>query len=192
MKWTSGNTIGIAKTGCAECNGHGIKTHAGTVRPCGCALRAIFRICLARFKFHVSTMGNVGTVSLETCSKGRDSRRQYGRRSGDYVADFCIVSRKSLNPFEYKLFSAHFLLGADWKLVCRQMNMTRGNFFHAVYRIEEKLGRIFAELEPYVLYPLDEYFGNVLRDNTPVYDPPAEEKHVLRPPLAEPDLTKVA
>ena len=43
------------------------------------------------------------------------------------------------------------------------MKMERGDFFHAVYRIERKLGRIFAELEPYPLYPLPEYFNSVVR-----------------------------
>jgi hypothetical protein len=33
-----------------------------------------------------------------------------------------------------------------WKLCCRQLGTDRGNFFHAVYRIEQKLGRVFAEL----------------------------------------------
>ncbi len=36
--------------------------------------------------------------------------------------------------------------------------MDRGNFFHAVYRIEQKLGRVFRELEPYSLFPVDDYF----------------------------------
>jgi hypothetical protein len=41
--------------------------------------------------------------------------------------------------------------------------MDRGAFFHAVYRIEQRLGRVFAELEPYALYPLSEYFGGMIR-----------------------------
>jgi hypothetical protein len=41
--------------------------------------------------------------------------------------------------------------------------MERGDFFHAVYRIEQRLGRVFAELEPYALYPLSEYFGGIIR-----------------------------
>jgi hypothetical protein len=40
--------------------------------------------------------------------------------------------------------------------------MERGDFFHAVYRIERKLGKIFADLEPYPLYPLPEYFNSVV------------------------------
>ena len=37
--------------------------------------------------------------------------------------------------------------------------MDRGAFFHAVYKIEERLGRTFAELRPYPLFPLHEYFS---------------------------------
>jgi hypothetical protein len=64
---------------------------------------------------------------------------------------------------ENKVFRFHFLLGADWRLCCRQLKMDRGSFFHTIYRIEQKLGRIFAELEPYPLYPLSEYFAGVIR-----------------------------
>jgi hypothetical protein len=41
--------------------------------------------------------------------------------------------------------------------------MDRGTFFHSIYRIEQRLGRVFAELEPYALYPLSEYFGGMIR-----------------------------
>jgi hypothetical protein len=63
-----------------------------------------------------------------------------------------------LNESEYKIFNYHFLLGADWKLCCRKLNMDKGIFFHAIYRIMVKLGRIFVDLEPYGLYPVHEYF----------------------------------
>lgn len=44
--------------------------------------------------------------------------------------------------------------------------MDRGSFFHDVYRIEQKLGKTFRELEPYALFPLDEYFNGTAK--TPV------------------------
>jgi len=69
------------------------------------------------------------------------------------------VSKRVLNEDDYKVFKFHFLLGADWKLCCQRLNTDRGNFYHQVYRIQERLGRIYAELEPYALFPLDEYFG---------------------------------
>lgn len=42
--------------------------------------------------------------------------------------------------------------------------MDRGSFFHDVYRIEQKLGKTFRELEPYALFPLDEYFNGTGRN----------------------------
>jgi hypothetical protein len=80
------------------------------------------------------------------------------------MADFCLVSRRELDDFEYRIFRYHHLLGADWRLCCRQLKMERGDFFHTVYRIERKLGKVFAELEPYPLYPLPEYFNSVVHN----------------------------
>lgn len=74
------------------------------------------------------------------------------------MADFILVSRRFLSGQEYDIFRFHFLLGADWKLCCRRLRMERGDFFHSVYRIQGKLGKVFRELEPYALFPLDEYF----------------------------------
>ncbi|MCC6858628.1 MAG: hypothetical protein IT158_08710 [Bryobacterales bacterium] len=99
-------------------------------------------------------------ISLEYHRGGRDSRVCYVRRDEDYIADFCLVSRRHLDDFENKIFRYHFLLGADWRLCCRQLRIDRGAFFHAVYRIEQRLGRVFKELQPYPLYPVEDYFGN--------------------------------
>lgn len=79
------------------------------------------------------------------------------------MADFCLVSQRTLADREYKIFRYHFLLGADWKLCCRKLKIDRGSFFHDVYRIEQRLGKTFRELEPYGLFPLDEYFGSTGR-----------------------------
>ena len=62
------------------------------------------------------------------------------------------------------------------------MKIDRGTFFHAVYRIEQKLGRVFRELQPYSLFPLDEYFRGAYRQHPP-------QVHVMpnpRPPLIPP------
>jgi hypothetical protein len=94
---------------------------------------------------------------------GRQRPSSWGRKDEEYIADFCLVARRTLDEFEYRLFRYHFLLGADWKLCTRNLKIDRGNFFHAVYRIEQKLGRMFRELEPYSLFPLDEYFSGPSR-----------------------------
>lgn len=79
------------------------------------------------------------------------------------MADFTLVSRRNLDEIEYTIFRFHYLLGADWMLCCRRLKIDRGEFFHHVYRIQQKLGRTFRELEPYALFPLDEYFHGAHR-----------------------------
>jgi hypothetical protein len=125
---------------------------------------------------------------------GHNRRSVWSRKDEEYVADFCLVSKRFLDEFEYKLFRFHFLLGADWRLCCRQLKMDKGVFFHAVYRIQQKLGRAFRELKPYALFPLDEYFGAVVRKDLSL-----ESRNVLRMPSLQkkrrglrPPLKKVA
>jgi hypothetical protein len=79
------------------------------------------------------------------------------------VADFCLAARRALSAEDHQLFRYIYLLGADRPLCGRFLRLDRGNFFHAVYRIEETLGRYLAELKPYPLYPVDEYMGGTVR-----------------------------
>lgn len=175
MIWNQSETIALAKNACVFCHGIGIRVgRRGKDKPCNCVLRAIFRACYSRFRHCATKEKYMSRVTLQLCS-GKESRRTWARRDEDYMADFCLVSRRTLDDFEHKVFRFHFLLGADWKLCCRQMKIDRGTFFHAVYRIEQKLGRVFRELEPFSLYPLDEYFNGIIR-NAPV---PASEPVVI-------------
>jgi hypothetical protein len=64
--------------------------------------------------------------------------------------------------------------------------MDRGIFFHMIYRIQQKLGRAFREIEPYSLFPLDEYFGGSIKKALPGIRkvvPMVPRSNVLRPPL---------
>jgi hypothetical protein len=101
--------------------------------------------------------------------------------------DFSLVSRRALGEEEYRLFRYHFLLGADWKLCTRKLGVDRGNFFHAIYKIEQKLGLVFRELEPYGLFPLDEYFHGPSRVIAPPRKVPLLERiippHLMFPPI---------
>lgn len=163
MKWDRSFAIGIAKESCCACHGDGMRRVRGRKEvPCSCALRAIFRACWNRFRECAAVGAQIGTVSWEKRS-GPQGRAFFSRQREEYMADFCLVSRRVLNDCDYRVFRYHYLLGGDWKLCCRQLKMERGNFFHAVYRIEQNLGRAFAELEPYALFPVREYFGAVIR-----------------------------
>jgi len=192
-EWSRSDTIALAKQSCTQCHGLGLK---GALRsaspPCNCVLRAIFRACYARFR-HCATKEKHMSRATPELIAGREGKLIWGRKDEEYVADFCLVSRRTLDEFEYKIFKFHFLLGADWKLCTRKLNIDRGNFFHAVYRIEQKLGRVFRDLEPYSLFPLDEYFRGPRRapEPRPVYNMPELKLGfrlrpvVLRPPLMQ-------
>jgi hypothetical protein len=172
MQWNRSNALGLALASCTQCGGHGMRQLRGCAeKPCECVFRAIFRACYNRFREYASRGAQAGTVSLEF-TQGPIGHRLYCRKHEEYVADFSIVTRRVLTEFEYKLFRYTFFLGADWRMCSRYLDLDRGNFFHHVYRIEEKLGHAFAELKPYPLYPLDEYFGSVRAKRIPIYTEP--------------------
>lgn len=163
MQWNRSNAIGLSKPSCLQCHGLGVRiVHKTREAPCNCVYRAVFRACYNRFREYVAEGVGASTVTLDFC-RGREGRRTYSRKREEYMADFCLVSRRFLDDFEYKVFRFHFLLGAEWKLCCRQMKVDRGTFFHSVYRIEQNLGRAFARPEPYALYPVNEYFAGLIR-----------------------------
>jgi hypothetical protein len=121
---------------------------------------------------------------------GGNARREiWGRKDEEFIADFCLVSKRVLEEDEYKIFRFHYLMGADWRLCCRRLKVDKGAFFHSIYRIEQKLGRVFRELQPYPFFPLDEYFGGSVRGSLPaeyenlVSMPIPSRNSALRPPL---------
>lgn len=177
MQWTRSETLALAMHNCAQCHGSGLRLgKKGQTGPCNCVLRAIFRACYDRFVRCVTQERHVSRVSLEP-QPGRCRPSTWGRKDEEFIADFQLIARRYLDESEHRLFRIHFLLGADWKLCARRLAMDRGNFFHAVYRIEQKLGRIFRELEPYSLFPLDEYFNGPSRwGPRPVAPPPTPSR----------------
>ena len=159
MDWNRSDLYLVAHATCAECHGTGVRREKkGQLMPCGCASRAIFRACYKRFRDCVMRGKYRSQVSFERASGGRTNRVTWSRKEEEYMADFTLVSRRVLDVWHYRLFRFHFLLGADWKLCSRKFGVSRGNFFHAIYRIQEQLGKAFYQLEPYALYPPRDYF----------------------------------
>ena len=159
MHWERSNVIGLARASCKYCHGYGlIPVLRGEESPCNCVFRAIFRACYRRFRDCVALGAHTNPVTWERCG-GPSGYRAYSRKREEYMADFCLVSQRYLEEVEKHIFRLHFLLGADWKLCCQRLKIDRGNYFHIVYNIENRLGRIFAELAPYPLYPVAEYFS---------------------------------
>ncbi len=174
MEWTRSEALALAMHQCTQCHGSGLRLTKRETSPCNCVLRAIFRICWDRFVRCATQERHLSRVSLEP-HMGRSRPSTWGRKDEEYIADFSLVARRALDDFEYRLFRYHFLLGADWKLCTRQLKIDRGNFFHGVYRVEQKLGRKFREVEPYPLFPLDEYFNGPSRFTPPRILPKPEK-----------------
>lgn len=172
--WDRSNTIGMAVEGCAYCKGNGTRaTYKGShIKPCNCVFHRIFRACLARFRDCAQNGTPFGTVSWEFCA-GPGGRRVYSRKQEEFMADFCLIAKRVLSEADYKIFRFYFLLGADWKMCAARLKLDRGNFFHAVYRVERILGKAFAEVQPYPLYPLDEYFGGTVKKKARTPEPVA-------------------
>jgi hypothetical protein len=134
----------------------------GSEAPCNCVFRAVFRACYRRFRECVALGTHTNAVTWDRCG-GPSGYRTYSRKREEFMADFYLVSQRTLDEFENRIFRAHYLLGADWRLCCRQLKIDRGTFFHNVYDIENRLGRVFAELTPYALFPVSEYFSGTTR-----------------------------
>jgi hypothetical protein len=167
MEWTRSETIGLAAVQCTTCRGIGLKPGRGAVEtPCACTLRAIFRSCYTRFRQCIEKEKTLSRVTLECGSKG-GGRVTWSRKDEEYIADFYLVTRRNLSASEWKLFSYHFLLGAGWRLCAKKLGLDRGQFFHQVYRLEAQLGKIYRELHPYALYPVDEYFAGRTENDWP-------------------------
>lgn len=153
--------------------------------PCDCVLRSIFRICYERFREYASSESRITSVSLEIHS-GPNRRGTWGRKEEEYVSDFLLIAKRTLTEEEYRLFRYHFLLGADFRLCIRKLGGDRGSFFNSVYRVQKKLGRVFAELEPYGLFPLSDYFYGAHRPEMVGATPVANTKVVpIRPPVQD-------
>lgn len=161
MDWTRSDTLGIAQHSCVHCHGLGLRNgRMSETQPCNCVLRTIFRICYEKF-YHVATQEKrFSRVTLD--GAGSQCRKNvWGRKDEEYMADFLATAKRTLDEDEHRIFRLHYLLGANWRLCCERLSIDKGVFFHGVYRIEQKMGRVLRETKPYSLYPLDEYFFGV-------------------------------
>jgi hypothetical protein len=130
---------------------------------------------------------------MDATSSAINKPKVFTQSNLTFTADFCNVAKRFLSESEQRLFRYRFLLGADERLCCRQLKVDPGAFNHDVYRIQQKLGRVFAELEPYPLFPLSEYFGRSHAGGVNSCVPVSVGRYIpLRPPLsarAEPTQT---
>jgi hypothetical protein len=155
--WEQGLASTVALRGCAFCHGRGMRFgHALRLEPCDCVFRSIFRICYNKFAECASQDRHLSQISV----LGPIGQRKYSwsRKSEEYIADFELTARRILTEPEWRCFREHFVRGHDGKVCSERLGRNRKNFYSLVYRIEQKLGREFAEMKPYPLFPVKHYF----------------------------------
>jgi hypothetical protein len=165
MEWNRTNTLPLSRVKCGSCDGSGVYvTGEGKEEPCNCVLRAVFQSCYRRFVECAVKSTSDSRVSLE---KGTSHTRSggWGRKQEEFVADFCLIAKRTLTAEEHTLFRYHFLLGADYILCGRKFGMDKAEFFYNIYKMKAKLGRAFRETQPYPLYPVNEYFEGEWREH---------------------------
>lgn len=183
MEWTRSETLGLASVQCTTCHGLGLRRAKRDKEvPCNCVLRSIFRACFRRFRKCVEKEKHLSQCTMHFTG-GRERSMSWGRKDEEYIADFLLMVRRLLSDDEYRIFKFHYLLGADWRLCCLKLKMDRGDFFHYIYRMEARLGRAFREVEPYGLFPLDEYFHGATKEFVATV-PQRQGPMPLRPPMA--------
>lgn len=193
MEWTRSETIGMASASCVFCRGLGLRTteKLGEEKPCGCVFRGIFKACLNRYRHCIATAGKLKPVTYEY-SGAPTGGRFFGRKQEEFIADFELIGRRTLEPLEIEVLKLHFVQGHDWKVCTGKLDISKGNFFHTVYLVQEKLGRAFRETAPYALYPIDEYFSGLATRKVAVITQRAprenaqKEKKVLEMPRRVP------
>jgi hypothetical protein len=144
---------------CVYCRGAGIQP-GPKPKPCGCALRAVFRDVMARYE-ECDALGAPITTSFET-EYGREAvmRFKAGRsgrqRRPEFRADVEAAARSALTPEQLAAFRAYHLGRQPWHKCLKLLpfSVGKGRLFHLVYRIEARLGRAFLERG---LFPTDRY-----------------------------------
>jgi hypothetical protein len=154
--WGRGILLANSDMRCVRCKGTGGEPG----RPCGCVLRRICRAVVER-ALRIEEMAD---RPVQVCLLGGGGRRArpwvvYSRANEEFAADVQLIARRVLTERQWKIFRWHHLGRATWRACSRALGMDKGQFFHEVYRLEERLGRVFREVEPYALFPTREYFA---------------------------------
>ena len=148
----------FASEQCSFCFGYGqIRTGFNKANLCKCVLKQVFRLCYRKYfecdvanpRLRVGVIGSALSCSFP---------------SSEYRADFWLACFKSCVSPEQQLLVLHYyfhhspydqVIPIIGKAI-GDPDYKRGEFFHAVYRTESRLGRALLDLG---LFPFQKYFA---------------------------------
>lgn len=149
---------------CPTCKGEGTK---GRVRleptPCECVKRKAFRCCLEKYRgCQILPDTNMSVIGVNDGmnSRGQSRRVVFGFRNTEFVADFDLAARRTLDKREQLVLRLYHMEGLQWRLCAKRAGVKEPEFFRYLGRVEAKLGGAFMQLKPYPLYPLHVYFSD--------------------------------
>jgi hypothetical protein len=154
---------------CYKCIGLGwFLGHLGRRHLCHCVRRAVFRQVLNMIKYirgsDKVTQVDYKYIGYRSIGANSNSKSYivYGILNLEFCIDFELLARRCLTKRKLRIFKLHYLQKKDYKICCRSLCMSRGNFFHDCYRIERILGFAALTLRPYPLFPISDYFDQRL------------------------------
>ncbi len=164
-RWTPQRAALLARYDCRSCRGTGLlsappflEARAGLAGGlCTCVFRRVFRVCYRCFRLCATADRSARTVTFSAVPRGVDRHLVWIRRNEDYCADFQAAGRRVLTPELYRVFRFFYLLGGSADLVARRLGVSRATLYRMLAQIEPAVGRELALLEPYSLYPPQEY-----------------------------------
>lgn len=153
-------TAALANPRCPVCFGAG--HYAVRREMCRCVASGVFRLCYERFREYASPDCACRATVAPPVASFPTPRGTWGIAEKEFVADFLALAESALDANEYRLFRWRYLLGADIPLIRRKLKLPpladRGLAYKCEL-IEQKLGRRFATIMPYPLFPIDEYLA---------------------------------
>jgi len=153
--WPEEKLLMLARPACANCKGRGWAPAGDHAEVCDCVYRAVCRSCLEAYK-----RASWRSVLVRSYAPHRGRAQwTWSRPLEEFRADVERLAAAALDETERTIWREYHVAGKEWREVAPRVGLERGNFYHAVYRIEKKLGRVFAELKPYPLWPWWEYTG---------------------------------
>src|SRR5215469_10475314 len=105
--WNRSRVLGLSKASCCTCHGYGLRQirDGKKTLPCHCVMRAIFRACFNRYRACVANGFQTATVDwMNAKHTASINGRAYGRKKEEFIADFSLVSRRSLSEADYDIF----------------------------------------------------------------------------------------
>ncbi len=150
--------IATANAHCLQCSGTGIRLAKYREVACGCVHRHAFYSCVAKYRRIRFCQGypDAPRIRLEHSGHGDP---QYAFPHSEFLADFDIAARKCLAKEDLLILEHHFIQRGEWKRGLALTKLNRGDYYHRVYAVAERMGGYLATLKPFALYPTPAYLA---------------------------------